>query len=166
MGMCATLYMVSGSLLDAKKVLAQGLEIAAKVGDTFVQSIGEDVSIRLQDALALSATQDAGPKETVVASAKKTEAHHEEAQIVLKDIKTVASASDVTNAVHSIAAQLTQTEDLELDVPLMQAGLTSRTSVEFRNALTDAIPQVTLPFTLMFDHPTVNAIAEFVRDKM
>merc|ERR1740129_1968260 len=138
----------------------------AKIGDTFTQGLGDDVSARLQEAFATVASQGAAPKDAATAPAQKKAAHHEEAQIVLKDLKQVATAGDVTSAVHSIAAQLTQSEDLELDVPLMQAGLTSRTSVEFRNALSDTIPQVTLPFTLMFDHPTVNAISEFIKDKM
>merc|ERR1712032_208430 len=106
------------------------------------------------------------PTAAATAPSQEKKQHQEEAQIVLKDMKQVSAAAEVTTAIHSIAAQLTQSEDLELDVPLMQAGLTSRTSVEFRNALSNTIPQVTLPFTLMFDFPTVNAISEFIRDKM
>lgn len=48
------------------------------------------------------------------------------------------------------------------NAPLMSAGLDSLAAVEFRNALSRQLG-IDLPATLIFDHPTVNAVVEFVR---
>jgi len=55
--------------------------------------------------------------------------------------------------------------DIAPDEPLMAAGLDSLASVEFRNAL-EAQLCLSLPATLIFDHPTVSAIAEFLSAKL
>merc|ERR1719321_1553770 len=56
-------------------------------------------------------------------------------------------------------------EQLELDTPFMQAGLTSNTSVLLRDKLTQELPGINLPFTLVFDFPSISAVADFVRSK-
>lgn len=56
-------------------------------------------------------------------------------------------------------------EDIEVDTPLMQAGLTSNTAVLLRDELSTTIPGVNLPPTLMFDYPSIAAISEFVVER-
>merc|ERR1712070_563464 len=56
-------------------------------------------------------------------------------------------------------------EDIEVDTPLMQAGLTSNTAVLLRDEMSTTIPGVNLPPTLMFDYPSISAIAEFIVEK-
>jgi acyl carrier protein len=51
--------------------------------------------------------------------------------------------------------------EVGVEEPLMAAGLDSLASVEFRNALEGKLA-VSLPATLIFDHPTVGAIGSFV----
>lgn len=53
-------------------------------------------------------------------------------------------------------------EDIEADTPLMQAGLTSNTAVLLRDEMITTIPGVHLPPTLMFDYPSIAAIADFI----
>jgi len=53
-------------------------------------------------------------------------------------------------------------EDIEADTPLMQAGLTSNTAVLLRDEMISTIPGVHLPPTLMFDYPSIAAIADFI----
>ena len=43
----------------------------------------------------------------------------------------------------------------------MEAGMDSLLAVEFRNRLTKELPGVKLSNTVMFDYPTVDAIAGF-----
>lgn len=56
-------------------------------------------------------------------------------------------------------------EDIEVDTPLMQAGLTSNTAVLLRDEMTTTIPGVNLPPTLMFDYPSIAAIADFIVER-
>ena len=51
------------------------------------------------------------------------------------------------------------------DDPLMAAGLDSLGSTELQQSLADALG-VELPSTLVFDYPTVNAMAEFLAGKL
>ena len=52
-----------------------------------------------------------------------------------------------------------------VDVPLMSAGLDSLSSVELRNAL-QARFGLDMPVTVMFDHPTVQALAGFITGQL
>lgn len=56
-------------------------------------------------------------------------------------------------------------EPIEADMPLMQAGLTSNTAVLLRDELSKDLPGVNLPPTLMFDYPSIVAIADFVVER-
>merc|ERR1719409_1505148 len=56
-------------------------------------------------------------------------------------------------------------EDIEVDTPLMQAGLTSNTAVLLRDEMSTTIPGVNLPPTLMFDYPSIAAIADFIVER-
>lgn len=53
-------------------------------------------------------------------------------------------------------------EEFDDDTPLMEAGLTSNTAVIFRDELSKDLPGVKLPPTMLFDYPTVGAMAEFI----
>merc|ERR1719183_563214 len=57
-------------------------------------------------------------------------------------------------------------DELDADTPLMEAGLTSSTAVVLKDEVSEEIPGVTLPPTLIFDYPSVSAIAEFVMEKL
>eukprot|EP00931_Biecheleriopsis_adriatica_P088418 TRINITY_DN62746_c0_g1_i1.p1 TRINITY_DN62746_c0_g1~~TRINITY_DN62746_c0_g1_i1.p1 ORF type:complete len:834 (+),score=260.19 TRINITY_DN62746_c0_g1_i1:94-2595(+) len=57
-------------------------------------------------------------------------------------------------------------EVIELDQPLMQVGVTSRTAVGLRNMLTEELPGVELPFTLIFDYPSVASISDMVMENL
>ena len=49
--------------------------------------------------------------------------------------------------------------------PLMEAGLDSLGAVELRNQLATAFPSIELPATLIFDHPSVAAISQFIESR-
>jgi len=53
-------------------------------------------------------------------------------------------------------------EDIEYDNPLMESGLTSNTAVLLRDALTQQLPGVNLPVTLVFDYPSISAMSELI----
>jgi len=57
------------------------------------------------------------------------------------------------------------TDEVELDTPLMEAGLTSNSAVLLRDELSKDLPGINLPPTLIFDYPSVGAISDFVIEK-
>lgn len=66
--------------------------------------------------------------------------------------------------IQDVANSLMGIESLAGDTPLMDAGLDSLSMVEFRNELVKEFPGVDLPGALLFDYPTVNALADFVSE--
>lgn len=57
-------------------------------------------------------------------------------------------------------------EEIEGDIPLMEAGITSNTAVVLRDEIMNAIPGIQLPPTLIFDYPSITGIAEFIVEKL
>jgi len=57
-----------------------------------------------------------------------------------------------------------QLDDLEDDIPLMQAGIASRTAVTMRANLEDEMPGLQFPATLVFDFPTITSIMDYIED--
>jgi acyl carrier protein len=51
------------------------------------------------------------------------------------------------------------------DTPLMDAGVDSLTAVEFRNSLSKPLG-ITLPSTLVFDHPSITAISDYMKTRV
>lgn len=57
------------------------------------------------------------------------------------------------------------TRDLDEDKPLMEAGVTSMTAILYRSNLASALEGINFPVTLVFDYPTVGAIADMVLEQ-
>lgn len=73
----------------------------------------------------------------------------------------------ISNKIQEIAKIIIGDEDeIEVDTPLMQAGLTSNTAVILRDQLASNMPGVNLPPTLMFDYPSIQAITDFIGEKL
>merc|ERR1719277_1823809 len=91
------------------------------------------------------------------------------APVVVKSggaLTTLTDKSVVEAKIKDIAVQIIgDDEGIDADLPLMQAGLTSNTAVMLRDELSKDIPGVNLPPTLMFDYPSIAAIAEFIVEK-
>ena len=66
------------------------------------------------------------------------------------------AANTIQETFHEI-----QGTEVAVDVPLMAAGLDSVAATEFGSTLTDRL-NTTLPQTVLFDHPTIAAVASFV----
>lgn len=82
------------------------------------------------------------------------------------DVKSGMSVELVAAKIKEVALGIIgDEEDIEVDTPLMQAGLTSNTAVLLRDELGTAIPGVNLPPTLMFDYPSIQAISDFIVEK-
>merc|ERR1719482_752082 len=67
---------------------------------------------------------------------------------------TVLNEESVIKKVKEVAMGIVgDDEDIEVDTPLMQAGITSNTAVVLRDELAADLPGISLPPTLLFDYP-------------
>lgn len=83
------------------------------------------------------------------------------------ELGTVVTADDVSKIVLEVALELIgDDEDIEADMPLMEAGLTSNAAVLLRDHISRQIPSVKLPATLSFDYPSVAAITDLIMDQL
>jgi len=53
-------------------------------------------------------------------------------------------------------------DEIDLDTPLMQVGITSKTAVTLRNDLAEELPGVNFPFTMVFDFPSISALSDLI----
>lgn len=56
-------------------------------------------------------------------------------------------------------------EEIEIDAPLMESGLTSNTAVLLRDSLSQQLPGLNLPVTLVFDYPSIGSMTELIMEK-
>merc|ERR1719399_1538782 len=81
-------------------------------------------------------------------------------------VNSSLTAEVVTAKIKEIAMGIVgDDEDIEVDTPLMQAGLTSNTAVTLRDELSQDLPGINLPPTLLFDYPSITGIADFIVEK-
>jgi pimaricinolide synthase PimS1 len=79
----------------------------------------------------------------------------------MKGLSAAEQEEKIQQVVLKTAKATLHIDTLAADQPLMEAGMDSLTAVEFRNKLTQELPGIKLASTLMFDYPTVDAIATF-----
>merc|ERR1719424_1516154 len=75
-------------------------------------------------------------------------------------------AAKIKEVALAIIGEDADDEGVEMDTPLMEAGLTSSTAVLMSEELKAAIPGVKLPPTAMFDYPSIAAMAEFLLEQL
>lgn len=56
-------------------------------------------------------------------------------------------------------------EDIELDMPLMESGLTSGMAIILRDMLSGMLPGISLPVTLVFDYPSLASMTDLIVEK-
>eukprot|EP00812_Abedinium_dasypus_P014068 NODE_7582_length_432_cov_2.084881.p3 GENE.NODE_7582_length_432_cov_2.084881~~NODE_7582_length_432_cov_2.084881.p3 ORF type:complete len:100 (+),score=46.42 NODE_7582_length_432_cov_2.084881:2-301(+) len=57
-------------------------------------------------------------------------------------------------------------DTIDVETPLMSAGITSGTAVVLRNQLAGIVPGGDLPYTLIFDYPSIAAISEYIQETL
>lgn len=76
------------------------------------------------------------------------------------------SKEEVVSTVSDVALGLIGVDKLDMDEPLMDAGLDSLAAVEFGNTLAKEFSGISLPSTMMFDFPSVKLLSEFIESGM
>merc|ERR1712087_186586 len=88
-----------------------------------------------------------------------------EAKLAKLDIGAGLSPDILRNQISEVAKGLIGfDEDIEIDMPLMESGLTSNTAVLLRDALTQQLPGISLPVTLVFDYPSISSMTELIME--
>mmetsp|Transcript_7555 Transcript_7555/g.19181 ORF Transcript_7555/g.19181 Transcript_7555/m.19181 type:complete len:558 (+) Transcript_7555:47-1720(+) len=77
------------------------------------------------------------------------------------------SSAEITSRIVTIVSQILgdDNEEFEVDLPLMEVGISSNKAVILRDELSKDIPGIKLPSTLVFDYPSVSDITAFIADK-
>merc|ERR1712050_509136 len=82
------------------------------------------------------------------------------------DISAGLEPAAIKNQIMDIAKGLIgDDEEVEIDSPLMESGLTSNTAVLLRDALTQTLPGLNLPVTLVFDYPSIGSMTDLIMEK-
>lgn len=81
---------------------------------------------------------------------------------------TAIDFTEIRRQIFSMTANVAglSEDELEYDTPLMQKGLTSQSTVTLRNALMQQFQIQRVPFTVVFDFPSVSALAEHISEPM
>mmetsp|Transcript_12327 Transcript_12327/g.25001 ORF Transcript_12327/g.25001 Transcript_12327/m.25001 type:complete len:327 (+) Transcript_12327:1-981(+) len=80
------------------------------------------------------------------------------------DMSAGLDTTVVRAKVMDIASRITGAEEgeIEADTPLMEAGLTSNSAILLRDELSQELPGITLPVTLVFDYPSIAAMSDLI----
>merc|ERR1719499_2363 len=79
---------------------------------------------------------------------------------------TGPTAEELRPRILDLAQSVIGEGELLADSPLMEAGLDSLAMVQFRNTLLGTFQGVAMPASLVFDHPSVSAIASYIAGGM
>jgi len=146
---CSEAQFMLGAKQKAIEVANSALELFRQIGD------------QAGEMKAMNALERLQPRATgMLPDSPVTQ----ESQIVPKrESSKVADIQSIAAKIKVAAENLVGLdEEIDLDAPLMQSGLTSNAVVLLRNELTKEFPSANMPYTLVFDYPSVNAITNFM----
>jgi len=142
----------------AKSMAEKGLKFAEGAGASDLVADAQDLIQRtsaagpsqVQEAAAVTDAPAAAEGTTVVAAAEAKKGMDPE--VVQETLVTL------------VQQNVAEDEAVELDTPLMDAGLDSLASVAFRNAIQTQLG-LQMPSSLMFDYPNVRQLTDFIVEK-
>jgi len=159
------LYFMAGDIQTAVANANKAIIMQMELGDEDGERAARDALERVRPSQVVAA-----PGSTITTTPGTIEKLPGQQAVVTHSGEKL-SAGVTTEAVVARLAEITtqvlnSDEGVEADVPLMQAGITSASAVQLRNEISTEVPGVDLPFTLIFDYPSINAIADFITSKL
>jgi len=169
-------YRDSGDAAEEALRLFRSLESPEPKGEEYAQEVLdylESVKKQQQQAQMQQAQMQAVPMGMTAASSPEgggvpdqvvSMARQERARGAALDMKSGVDISVIKAKVQEIATRITGAEDgeIDMDTPLMEAGLTSNSALVLRDNLIEEMPGVQLPVTLVFDYPSIGAMADLI----
>lgn len=170
----------AGEAAEEAMRLFQTLDPPDAKGESFAQEILDhlgEIKAQQQAAMEMKRQMAAGggmanlpmmssPAESgEMPAAAASRAHVERERGAALDMKG-ADMTAIRAKVLEIALRITGAEDgeIEADTPLMEAGLTSNSALVLRDELSQELPGVRLPVTLVFDYPSIGAMVELIAE--
>jgi acyl transferase domain-containing protein/NADPH:quinone reductase-like Zn-dependent oxidoreductase len=171
-GMAAEQSARNASRLDAKGVRPMAAGAALSALELAIASGTAEVAVMSVDWNALAAHGDATSsrallQELIDVAPQKCQA----SASVLMELRALSDSrrrSFLVEHARASALRVLGLDDgtlIEAGRPLRELGLDSLVAVELRNALSRSL-ECTLPATLAFDHPTLNALAEHLERRL
>jgi len=166
----------SGKLEEAKKLANSAMKLFQSVEDEGGEISARDLLQKIEEAMPTAQQKVAPVKVSPVTSfmlqkgdfQAAAPAQEEETQVAKPASRQGprAESDSIKGKVSGVTMEiLGLEEDLADDSPLMSSGLTSNSAVLLRNKLAEELPGISLPFTLVFDYPTIGSIADYIADQ-
>merc|ERR1712039_798662 len=89
-----------------------------------------------------------------------------DAAVVEKGPYSGPTADTLRPKIQEIALSLLGSDEVDADAPLMDSGLDSLSMVQFRNTLQQQFQGVSMPASLIFDHPNVTSVTDYIADAL
>lgn len=171
----ANVHMNNNNPPKAAKLIKDGLTLFQKSNDAHGESLAwslleqiegpqvpqEEAMEQQQEQVALQEQQPVAQAQTKAGRTKALPTESLELSTASVEMLRARIETHVRNVV-----ELDDDEEIEIDQPLMQVGVSSRTAVALRNSLVSDVPGAPLPATLIFDYPSISAIAELIMDAL
>merc|ERR1712242_34442 len=177
----ADVYLFNRDLAKARELGEEGVYLFQSVGDadgedmawTEIERIdkieGEmrEQQMREQQLRQQWQMQQGGqqwaPQEAMEEAAPSAAGGGYEAKLMKLDVGSGLDPTQLKSQILEVTKGLIgYDEDIEYDMPLMESGLTSNTAVLLRDALTQQLPGVNMPVTLVFDYPSISAMSDLI----
>jgi len=165
-----------GKLEQGRKLADGGLKLFNEAQDESGKKYAMDLLEKIEAAIPKEEEKAPAARAPPVASFMSQKGTFQDAAPVQEEETQVAKPAarqgpkadgdSIKGKVSSITSDiLGLDEDLAEDSPLMSSGLTSNSAVLLRNKLAEELPGLSLPFTLIFDYPTIGTIADFIAEQ-
>jgi len=160
-GLCAHAHYKIGNLQKASEMARKGLAMSQEVQDVEGESA---VRAILEEIEQVHQRDDSGstrfvPKAIVEIADSSVPAPVVQGKEISKD------RDFLTKTVLAVARDAVGDDgDIDLDSPLMEAGMDSLSMVSFRNNLLTELDGVDLPATVVFEYPTLHSLVSYLME--
>eukprot|EP00811_Abedinium_folium_P033664 NODE_6610_length_1655_cov_18.001963.p1 GENE.NODE_6610_length_1655_cov_18.001963~~NODE_6610_length_1655_cov_18.001963.p1 ORF type:complete len:511 (-),score=161.27 NODE_6610_length_1655_cov_18.001963:122-1582(-) len=158
------IHLLTGDTASAIRVLEQAIALADLQG---VELAGERARYVLEEVRAANRK----PGDGAVTSSGATLTHSASAADgvitdVVSSVNPGLDESTVLEIVTYIAREVSSSEEeIEIDQPLMEAGMDSLSAVAFRNQLMHTFGGMSLPASLIFDAPSIRLVCQDIVER-
>lgn len=159
------IYSMNGKKEEAKKFAYKALDIAQKIKDAQTEHSATQLLEHLEGKGGKQQEEYAGPQDLPSLDSGAGGGAVSQVQSALGPYSG-PTVDSLAPKIQELATALVSTDDLEMDSPLMEAGLDSLSMVQFRNTLQQQFPGVPMPASLIFDNPSVRAVSANIVEEL